>query len=145
MKLIAHRGNMDGPRPEGENEPAFVRRALQAGFDVEVDVWKIGDDEEDSFFLGHDRPEHAVRLQLLDNDKVWCHAKNLEALEALLLLDVPHVFWHENDKYTVTSCGKIWTYPGMDVGPLSILVNPSGIETNLVCYGVCSDYVTQYK
>ena len=141
MRLIAHRGNMNGPRPEGENVPVSILKTLQAGFDVEVDVWLIGED----FFLGHDRPEHAVGLGLLDNDKVWCHAKSLSVLEGLLLLGVPHVFWHEDDKYTLTSCGKIWTYPGMRVGSLSILVEPSGLETNLKCYGVCSDYIAQYE
>ena len=39
MKLIAHRGNIDGPNPERENSPEYIEEALKAGYDVEVDVW----------------------------------------------------------------------------------------------------------
>jgi hypothetical protein len=36
--LIAHRGNMCG-KTKWENHPDYLLEALQAGFDIEVDVW----------------------------------------------------------------------------------------------------------
>ena len=44
------------------------------------------------------------------NDNFWCHAKNLDALNRLLKIGV-NCFWHENDKYTLTSNRIIWTFP----------------------------------
>ena len=41
MILIAHRGNINGPRVEFENNPEYVLRAIEMGFDAEVDVWLI--------------------------------------------------------------------------------------------------------
>ena len=41
MKLISHRGNLEGPNPERENHPDYIYGALQAGYDVEIDVWWV--------------------------------------------------------------------------------------------------------
>ena len=38
MKLIAHRGNLSGPDRERENTTDTIRKALEEGFDVELDV-----------------------------------------------------------------------------------------------------------
>ena len=42
MKFISHRGNIDGPNPEWENDPSRIEDVLNKGYDVEIDVWKIG-------------------------------------------------------------------------------------------------------
>jgi hypothetical protein len=42
MRIIAHRGNLDGPDPTRENSPIYVMAALAAGVDVEVDLWLVG-------------------------------------------------------------------------------------------------------
>ena len=34
MKLIAHRGNISGPKPSQENNPEYIDEALFAGFDA---------------------------------------------------------------------------------------------------------------
>ena len=70
MKLIAHRGNINGPNPERENSPDYIKEALDKGFDVEIDVWKING----SYFLGHDAPEYRIEFGFLMNDRLWCHA-----------------------------------------------------------------------
>ena len=48
MKLVSHRGNINGPNPEMENDPRYVENTLAKGFSVEVDVWSSGSD----VFLG---------------------------------------------------------------------------------------------
>lgn len=43
MKIISHRGNLNGPSPKTENTPEQIDFALKKGFDVEIDLWKIND------------------------------------------------------------------------------------------------------
>ena len=47
MILISHRGNINGPNPEMENDPRYIENTLGKGFNVEVDVWSNDSD----FFL----------------------------------------------------------------------------------------------
>lgn len=142
MIYIAHRGNLDGSNPNRENSPDYIEEALSRGYDAEIDVWYISD----SWYLGHDAPQHWVSFEFLKNDGLWCHAKNLNALEKMLEADI-HCFWHQEDDYTVTSRGYVWAYPGKPVGPNTILVSRSSkdLEQTLGCYGVCSDQVSKWK
>ena len=66
VKIISHRGNINGPRRELENKPRYINQALELGYDVEIDVWW----KEDEFWLGHDEPQFKVNRQFLQNDKV---------------------------------------------------------------------------
>ena len=43
MKYIAHRGNLDGPILDSENNPEYLDYALYHGFDVELDLNSIFD------------------------------------------------------------------------------------------------------
>ena len=76
-----------------ENDAKNLEHALKKGFDVEIDVWY----HSNQWFLGHDEPQHLVKSDFLTNDKLWCHAKNLQALEQLLKLGA-HCFWHQDFK-----------------------------------------------
>ena len=118
MKLIAHRGNTQGPS-ESENQPDYILEALNNGFNAEIDVWFVNRE----FWLGHDEPQYQVNLTFLRDPRLWCHAKSLGALEELLSpLHGAHCFWHQEDDYTITSHGYIWTYPNQDVCEKSVLV-----------------------
>ena len=77
MKLISHRGNITGPDAAQENNPDRILSVLRMGFDVEVDVWLI----DDQFFLGHDCPQYKIDIPFLLQEGVWCHSKNISALE----------------------------------------------------------------
>lgn len=137
MIKIAHRGNTKGPNRELENNPGYVLRAIDAGYEVEIDVWYI----DDHFFLGHDNPDYIIESSFLLNKKLWCHAKNIQALEQLIKLGA-HCFWHEEDDCTLTSKGFLWTYPGKELTEMSICVMPGDNNYKFTnCYGVCSDYV----
>ena len=58
MKLIAHRGNINGPDPSKENTPEYIEQAIAQGFDVEVDVRYSP--LHSKLYLGHDEPDYKV-------------------------------------------------------------------------------------
>jgi hypothetical protein len=142
MKLIAHRGNISGPN-KFENEPNYIQKSLDLGFDVEVDIRLI----DSEWWLGHDTPQYKISSPsyIFDNSKIWWHCKNFAALEKLQGSSLNY-FWHQEDDHTVTSKGFIWTYPGKDIGKKNIVVMPEMVMSlteiyNLNCFGICSDYV----
>lgn len=141
MKLISHRGNINGKDENLENNPVYIQEALASGYDVEIDVWNY----DGLWFLGHDKPEYAVNHEFLLNPSLWCHAKNITALREMLFIGA-HCFWHETDKITLTSQGYMWTFPGEELTDKSICVLP---ETNDYiigqCAGVCSDEISKYS
>ena len=141
MIYISHRGNTAGKDMKLENHPDFISKAIKKGFDVEIDVWF----ENNVFLLGHDNPKYEIDTKFLENPKLWCHAKNLAALETMRNIDC-HFFWHEEDNYTLTSKGYIWAYPGNLAGKNSIFLFPEkypNIDYKL-CAGICSDFVEKY-
>ena len=144
MLLISHRGNLFGPDDLLENNPTKVAELVNRGFHVEVDVWS----KDGKLYLGHDSPSVFVTTDFILHPNIWCHAKNLEALEYLLTIGA-HCFWHQTDNYTLTSENIIWTYPGYTGTSKSIIVCKTIKETEKALqqdvYGVCSDYVGYYK
>jgi glycerophosphoryl diester phosphodiesterase len=143
MIVIAHRANLQGPSPLTENSIESIQECFSYGFHVEIDVWF----ENGNFWLGHDEPTYKVEnLDILRDEKSWCHAKNLEA--ALELHDIDaHYFWHQTDDFTLTSRGYFWTYPGKKLCEKSIAVLPEwGLheESYSLSLGVCTDFPLKY-
>tara|TARA_R110002012_G_scaffold74074_4_gene188145 strand:+ start:9380 stop:9856 length:477 start_codon:yes stop_codon:yes gene_type:complete len=157
MLLIAHRGNIRGPDENKENHPDYLVAAIGAGYNVELDIWKVGE----SLALGHDSPQYEISKEFLtslaSSTTLWTHAKNIEALQYMSELKNLNFtkqwnfFWHEKDSYTLTSEGYIWAYPGSILTQNSICVMPEAVkgfysqQQILACKGVCSDYVEAYK
>ena len=144
--IISHRGNLYGPNLSEENKPAYIDKAINAGYTVEIDVRYRGGD----FYLGHDNSDYLIGLCWLKERKeqLIIHCKNLKAL--FLLKDEYHCFWHGNDDYTLTTKGLIWTYPGKEVGPDCVIVDvdtPTRVKINTwktnLFHGVCTDYPYQ--
>ena len=138
MILISHRGNLVGQNKSYENNPDYILKAIQQGYEVEIDVRRVSGE----WFLGHDKPEYLIKEDFLKNDKLWCHAKNPQALQELLLLGVK-CFWHQEDSYTLTSNGYIWTYPGEKLVNKSICVIPEKITEQHS--GICSDFIENFR
>jgi hypothetical protein len=116
--------------------------AIDLGFDCEIDLWKMGR----ILFLGHDKPQYQISEKYLFENatKLWIHCKNLSALEYVVKTkEQLNGFWHQEDDFTLTTKGYIWTYPNRKTCSLSILVHldlwhEDQLEPQLA--GVCSDY-----
>ena len=139
MIFISHRGNINGNNFL-ENNPDYISETIGKGFDVEIDVWV----KNGQLYLGHDYTQYPIHINFLKNDKLWCHAKSLQALEVMIEEGV-HCFWHQEDDFTLTSRQFIWTYPNKLVGKKSIIVCKDLEETihysNLNIAGICSDFI----
>lgn len=137
MLIISHRGNINGINRSDENRPDHIQKLLQY-IPVEIDVWLINE----KWYLGHDGPDYSTSLEFLKQKNLWCHAKNLKALEGLLFNNI-RCFWHQTDDYTITSDGFIWTYPDKTVSTNNIIVDLSK-DWHLKkynCFGICVDYM----
>lgn len=137
MIYISHRGNLTGKNPDKENSPEYIIKALEKGFDVEVDVWLV----KKEFYLGHDKPQYPIATRILQNGKIWCHAKNIHTLLALMASNT-HCFYHDTEKIALTSRGYLWTYPGEELTPASIAVLP---DVRVTGAGVCSDFIEEVR
>ena len=149
MRIIAHRSNFNGPSSVTENTLDAMRKCIEIGFDVEVDIRVV----EGTLYLGHDSIQEQVSHDTLFklSDRLWIHCKNIEALEYFLNYFKDgsfNYFWHQTDKYTLTSKGFIWSYPGSILSKNSINVMPelstpkenfhSLIKDQI--YGICTDF-----
>ena len=59
MKFIAHRGNLNGPEPDKENSITQIKKCIELGFDVEIDLRVINEE----LWLGHDQPKVKVIVE----------------------------------------------------------------------------------
>lgn len=145
VKFIAHRGNIAGPQPTFENTDGYLKHAYANDCFVEVDIIKY----QDKLYYGHDDPKQLADLEFLFNPGVYCHAKTLDTLIALLDMKLT-CFWHENDQVTLTSDDKIWCYPGHHPVHhsaiwLDLHNKPLPKENLDKIYAVCGDYKDYYS
>lgn len=154
MIYIAHRGLFEGPNKDKENRISQIKRALDIGLDCEIDVRY--NEKTNEWYLGHDLAQEKIDFSFLLNYKLWIHCKNLSALHYLATNSMANnsgvkYFWHETDKFTLTSNNYIWTFPGNLLTNKSIAVLPeyNAEYWNFVkkskCVGVCTDYVLRFK
>jgi hypothetical protein len=145
MIYISHRGNINGPNSSKENHPDYIKEAIKLGYQVELDVWVIGN----KYSLGHNAPQYEIDKSFLYNNKMWCHAKNMETITELTSRgNLMHCFFHDTDDCTLTSRGWIWTYPGKPIlGRKAIAVVPERSPKWMISLagGICSDYVQDYQ
>ena len=139
MILISHRGNLHGKILSLENNPVYINTALKNGYNVEVDIWRI----KKKWYLGHDEPQYQIKEDFFNQHGLWCHAKNIFALQQMTILGV-HCFWHQTDDVALTSKNYLWTYPGKKLTFKSIAVLPEETDYSEAdlrkCTGICSDY-----
>tara|TARA_X000001036_G_scaffold400839_1_gene405480 strand:+ start:65 stop:523 length:459 start_codon:yes stop_codon:yes gene_type:complete len=147
MKFISHRGNINGRIAKKENEIDYVKKAISLGYDVEVDIFFY----KKNFWLGHDKPLYKINNKnFLLNKHIWIHAKNIDAAYELSKMKNAHFFWHQNDDIVLTSKSILWTYPGKQLTKNSVCVLPEldkklNIKNIKKCYGICSDYIQEFK
>ena len=147
MILISHRGNIDGKNIERENHPSYIDEAIEAGYDVEIDVWVI----DGKLYLGHDEPDYLIDINWLENrsNVLWIHCKNMDALSHFNEYEWKksiqfNYFSHDVDMGVLTSHSYIWSTKLYDRG---ILVLPEVFDKqpNEGTIGICSDVIKQYK
>jgi hypothetical protein len=145
MILISHRGNISGRIESYENQPNYIDKAIELGYDVEIDVWYINE----TLWLGHDKPQYETTIDFLVEriDKLWVHCKNVESVLFLQKNNYNiNYFWHQEDDITLTSLNYIWAFPGKQPIKNSISVMPEINNDDVSqCLGICSDFIYNYK
>jgi len=149
MKLISHRGNIEGIVPNKENRPSYIDCALQLGLEVEIDIRY----QDNNFWLGHDTTDYIIDINWLNkrSKNLWLHCKNLNAVLKLKSLYYSgQYFCHTEDPYVITSTGHIWvhdltaTLNNNCIIPLLGKLDIVNFENKIV-HAVCTDYVNFCK
>ena len=150
MKIISHRGNLEGPDLATENSPAQIEKCIELGFECEVDL-RIHNEE---LYLGHDNAQYPITIDwLLSKSKVlWIHCKDSESLSFLKKKGQNlNYFWHETDKHTITSQGYFWNYPGGPITSDSVAVLPENWWSKpshlplAESLGICTDFPLRFR
>ena len=143
MIYISHRGNLEGVNSELENSIDYIDRAISKGYDVEIDLRS----RNDSIWIGHNTPDYKISIGWLQErkNKLWIHVKDYGALVAIMDSGLRY-FCHEQDKYTLTSNGYVWSHDLTNkmndkciVPLLSLELVNSYKQKDF--YAVCSDYI----
>jgi hypothetical protein len=149
MKIISHRGNINGIVTDRENRPSYIDCAIQLGYDVEVDIRYL----DGKFWLGHDTPDYIIEPNwiLARSNSIWFHCKNIDSAHKLKDLGISlKYFCHTSDPYVPTSTGHLWvhdlnaTLNNNCIIPLLGFKDVEQYNSNCV-YAVCTDYVTLCK
>lgn len=160
MKIIAHRGNLNGPNHDTENTIDAISKALDLGFDVEVDVWYLAG----KYWLGHDKPERSFDIEILDmwskRGDIYVHCKNIWAAQFFLddygyKFRSVFPFMHDKDPAVFLHNETIWVHPNAihsiddTLSKKCIAVMPELKTTKYQIhldlslenwYGICTDY-----
>ena len=100
MKLISHRGNFEGKEHSNENHPYYIKRAIEHGFEVEIDVWF-----EKGWWLGHDSPKYPIDLEI---KYVWTPKKNIPTTPLIRLINFAPWYPDETLKKTGKGIPCFW-------------------------------------
>lgn len=143
IRLISHRGNIDGPS-EMENRPTYIDFAIHVGFEVEVDVWE----KNGELWLGHDKPKLKIQKGwLLDRQKsLLCHAKNMRAAIILESMGM-ECFGHNYDAFVMSNVGDIILHPNAKLVDGCLVMLPENRkkgEDYSNADAICSDWIALY-
>ena len=78
MKVISHRGNINGVDQSKENDPSYIDLALES-YEVEIDIRIV----KNEFMLGHDLGQYLVTKDWLQDraKKLWVHCKDYQSFQ----------------------------------------------------------------
>jgi hypothetical protein len=140
MKIISHRGNLEGINPNSENNPTQIEKVINMDLDVEIDL-RI---KHGKLFLGHDYPQYVVNYEWLEtnNKSLWIHAKDYDSVDFLRTTNF-NWFWHDKDEMTITSQGFIWSNIGKYFNNgITVCLDYQELPNYLL--GVCTDEPLKY-
>lgn len=155
FKLIAHRGLLHGPSIELENNIKNIENNIKKYPQIinELDIWV----DSDLIYIGHDKTNQHVDLEVLHeySKNLILHIKGIDfsSIKSINLLNSIregfHFFSHQDDDFTITNKGWVWSHPRRGFVKNTICVLPEKImeldlavksfEFKQLC-GVCSDY-----
>lgn len=149
MKIISHRGNLNGIEQHRENNPLYIDECIKLGFDVEIDL-RV---KNKQLFLGHDYAQYQISIDWLLERKnsLWIHVKEYEALvEILNYKQQLNFFCHESDKYTLLSNGLVWCHDLTNVMNQNCIIPLLSYDqvqsyNQYNFFAVCTDYVFDCK
>lgn len=142
MIIISHRGNLVGRVPQLENSPDYIDKAINSGFDVEIDVrWDNG------IWLGHDIAQYPIDANWLLNrkDSLWVHIKDIRNSQPIINSGL-RCFFHEQERHSlILNSQYVWTHDLSEAATFSIipLLSKSdiGLYPNYIhVKGICTDY-----
>lgn len=135
MRIISHRGNLNGPEPTFENTFLMIDfiREIYPNFWIECDLWR---QKYDGWYLGHDE-DRLTKIQdlsaFLDKGNLLIHVKS----DAYSYFAMKETIWtkqvnrnidafaHDKDPYVTTVFNQIIIHPdhvkGMGGGFLAML------------------------
>lgn len=139
MRIISHRGNLNGPNVSMENSPFQVDLAISKGYLVEIDLRIINGE----YWLGHDSEEFKIdKSWLLDrNNNLIIHAKTLKTCDELASEHLNlNWFYHTDEDVVQTSKGWLWAYPGIYLkNAITVILNKDEVFPENIL-GICTDY-----
>ncbi|NBT76109.1 MAG: hypothetical protein EBT15_09100 [Betaproteobacteria bacterium] len=140
--LIAHLGNINGPRPDKENRLAYLQAALKAGWHVCAEVVF----HQGSFLLPFDGGFNVAPPSFFSNQRVWSRCYDAETLDALCNVNA-HAFLVNEAGPTLTSAQFIWTPSPRELAARSIAFLPEdapGWVEQFEPAGLCSNCPARY-
>lgn len=149
MKIISHRGNINGIVLDKENRPSYLDCAIQSGYEVETDIRYINGE----YWLGHDTADYKINESWILNriEQIWFHCKDLNSAIQLKKLDRNiKYFCHTQDPYVLTSTYHFWVHDlslNLDKNCIIPLLDENSIVnfSNKIVYAICTDYVSFCK
>ncbi len=144
MRLIAHRGNLNGKIERKENTIEYIEGAISQGYDVEIDVRFA----EGELWLGHDAPCEKLDPEWLDArwKYLWVHCKDLASIQHLRMSNLNY-FGHDNDDFVLTSKGYIFCKPTPNLDTNCVMVMPEYYNykyTNEKCFAILTDFPKRF-
>lgn len=150
MRIISHRGNLDGPNLARENTLKYIDEAIEAGFNVEIDLRA----KDGLLHLGHDFAQHRVSYGELARRKreLWVHCKDIESF---FYAPDFKCFCHTGDPFVLVSPGSYPEYNGwvwvhdleLELTNLSIIpllskedIDNFDLSRANKIFGICTDY-----
>jgi hypothetical protein len=142
MKVISHRGNLNGKNVELENNPTYILEAISKGFDVEVDL-RVKDD---SLFLGHDIAQYKINEDFLkeNKDRLWIHCKDILALEKIKNIKGLNYFSHDKDDFVLTSLNYVWAMSYI-IYDDAVIVDLNATSSQMGQFAVCTDFAESVR
>lgn len=150
MIYISYRGVFDGNNFQDANTPNQITKAMNFGFNVMIDVWKVND----KFYLGNEQPTTEVTAKYLQNKRFWLNARNnamITFLQSEPAKNYPNWFYFPSmppPAYVTASNGKLITPGNVPINNNSVIFLPEITDTamfstvHLRCFGIVSSYQT---